>query len=1287
MLKSLEIFGFKSFADRIRFDFAPGTTGVVGPNGSGKSNVVDSIKWILGDQSAKSLRGKEMTDVIFNGASGRKPSAFAEATLTFDNSSGFLSVETAEVQIGRRISRNGEGEYLINRSPARLKDVRDLFLGTGAGSATYCIIEQGRVEQILQANASARRLVFEEAAGISRYKNRKLDAERKLERVDQNVARLTDIVDEVEAQLNAIRSQAVKAAKYRQVSEQLRELWLGLAADQYREQSAQLTEVEAQLAAQNTSGAQGDTRLAEIQSALARVESEIARLDEQLRVAEGGRADLREESARHEATVRHQSSRIRELEADLVRLRRQRTSIESRGRDTAERLENSRQQAARMDEELAARGAVLAERARESAQLTAEVAARRKALEVERQGLIDKHRELTEAAHRQSVLNTQADELRVALAANRQQLSALQRRIEQCGEEAAHHAGQVAQAAAAVGQERESLERLERERLALAGVQEQFHKTQADRREQRSAWRARKSVLEDLESRQDGLGLGVREILSRAASAKGTPWNQVLGSVADLFEVDLEWAPLIEIALGRRSAAVVVEDLGPFLDYLSRASVPLAGRVGFIPKGHTASQSARKTSGRSVDRFLDGLADEPSTRVDLRSHSGVECRADSLVRSSSKAPGLAEQLLADAWIVDTVDTAYALAAGRGRGCRFVTLQGELVESDGTLTVGALGGETTLVSQKSELRRLRQDLVRIDRQIQEDELRCESILASLGEADSELQAGKLRLEQAVERHSACKTELSERQRELERLESQRQALDETSQQHVRKLEQTLDETEGAALVFAALDGQIQASRQHLGELESQLATLESQSTVVARRHNAEQLEIAKHEERREALRQEDERLERERRQFRQQSEEADRRVQQVLGDRRRISLHILNTNAALAESCVKVQDFAAEAARLSGQKAELRKERAGLMKEEAELSEERRRATDRLHQLESQARELSRERGSLSARIEEEYQVRLQEVVESGVSALAAYLAKSQTAKNQSEASATEPPSAATSDESAENSAESTLPSNGPPSAEAAGPALQEIREELEAQVNRLRRQLKLMGSVNTESLHDLDEMENRFTHLSEQLADLVEAKKTLEEILRRINAESTRLFAESFQSIRAHFQELFRKFFGGGEGDVVLEDPNDILECGIEIVARPPGKELRSLSLLSGGEKTLTAVALLLAIFKSRPSPFCILDEVDAALDEANVERFAAVLREFKQTTQFIMITHSKRSMAAADLLYGVTMEESGVSKRLSVRFEDVDENGAIRGTDSSPQPQRPAGRRGRDAA
>jgi chromosome segregation protein len=312
------------------------------------------------------------------------------------------------------------------------------------------------------------------------------------------------------------------------------------------------------------------------------------------------------------------------------------------------------------------------------------------------------------------------------------------------------------------------------------------------------------------------------------------------------------------------------------------------------------------------------------------------------------------------------------------------------------------------------------------------------------------------------------------------------------------------------------------------------------------------------------------------------------------------------------------------------------QRGELLKDENARREERRRSSEQVHALDLNARELRQQMESLAQRIEDEYQVHFADVVASGASAYQLYLAELRGAAGEN------------------------------PTAPPAEPPFEQVREELESRVARLRRQLKLMGSVNTESLRDLEELERRFTQLSEQLADLVEAKRTLEEILRRIGEESKRLFNETFQLIRGHFKELFRKFFGGGEGDIVLEN-DDVLDCGIDIVARPPGKELRSISLLSGGERTLTAIALLLAIFKSRPSPFCILDEVDAALDEANVDRFAAVIREFKERTQFVMITHSKRSMAAADVLYGVTMEESGVSKRLSVRFDDVAEDGNIR--------------------
>jgi len=802
----------------------------------------------------------------------------------------------------------------------------------------------------------------------------------------------------------------------------------------------------------------------------------------------------------------------------------------------------------------------------------------------------------------------------------------------------------------------------------MSGVHDQFHKTLAERREQRSAGRVRKSVLEDLESRQEGLGIGVKDILSRARTTPTPPWNQVLGSVAELLEVDLEQAALAEIALGRRAQAIVIDDLEPLIEYLNHASVPIAGRVGFVVRrgGSGAQKNPRRAAG-PIGRFLESLELDPAAVPDLRLLPGVQCRADSMLRCSEQAPSLAEQLLCDTWVVDRLDTAFELAADAGRGCRFVTLQGELVDPDGTLTVGALRGETTPVSQKSELRRLKNDLARLDRQIRDDEQRLEALLATLNETDGELEAAKTRLQQAALHHAQCKLDSAERQRELERLATERQAVDQESQDHRRGLRETLEQLELAQLESATLDAQTQAARQQAAALESELAAAEERRVAAGRRQNAEQLELAKQEERLQSLRESHDRQKQDQRQFALQAEEAERRLQHVLADRRRVALHILNTNSRLAESFLKAESLARQAARISTEKESLRARRGELLREESARREERRRASDRLHALDLQARELRQQMESLSRRIEEEYQVRLTEVVASGASAFQLYLAELPGTAGENRGRVAEQ----LSEGDADAPAIQTPDQAGPPLASRDSSRevrFEDVRDELEARVNRLRRQLKLMGSVNTESLRDLDELERRFAHLSEQLADLVEAKRTLEEILRRISTESQRLFTESFQLIRGHFQELFRKFFGGGEGDVVLEDPQDVLECGIEIVARPPGKELRSISLLSGGEKTLTAIALLLAIFKSRPSPFCILDEVDAALDEANVERFAAVLREFKQMTQFIMITHSKRSMASADILYGVTMEESGVSKRLSVRFDDVDENGEIRG-------------------
>ncbi|MEO1997353.1 MAG: AAA family ATPase, partial [Planctomycetaceae bacterium] len=402
MLKSLELFGFKSFADKTKFNFSSGVTAVVGPNGSGKSNVVDAIKWLLGDQSAKSLRGKEMVDVVFNGSASRKPSGFAEATLTFDNSRMLLPVESEELQIGRRIWRNGESEYLINRESVRLKDVRNLFMGTGAGRSAYAIIEQGRVDQILQATASTRRLVFEDAAGISRYKTRRIEAERKLERVEQNLLRLTDIVDEVDSQLSGLRSQAVKAARYREHSDELRSLWIGLAADDFRILNRQLEQLDHGTDSFDRQLAELNTRQQDMESTLGGLDQRITDLDERLRDTEHQYAAQREATARHESTIRHQRARWAELESDLVRLRRQAVIHDVRCRQVQDELTQLHQVLIQHEAEHKQAGLELQQSVATASESTQQLEQDRKQLEDQRQELIQRMRDQSECGGRVS---------------------------------------------------------------------------------------------------------------------------------------------------------------------------------------------------------------------------------------------------------------------------------------------------------------------------------------------------------------------------------------------------------------------------------------------------------------------------------------------------------------------------------------------------------------------------------------------------------------------------------------------------------------------------------------------------------------------------------------------------------------------------------------------------------------------------------------------------------------------------------------------------------------------
>jgi chromosome segregation protein len=1256
MLQQLELFGFKSFADRTTFDFVPGITCVVGPNGSGKSNVVDAIKWILGDQSAKSLRGKEMADVIFNGSAGRKSSGFAEATLTFDNSTGLLQVDAAQVRVGRRLYRTGESEYLLNGVVVRLKDVRDAFLGTGAGTSAYSIIEQGRVDQILQANPTTRRIVFEEAAGISRYRNRKLDAERKLERVAQNLARLNDIVREVESQLLATRNQASKAARYRDLAQELRVLWTGLAADDYRQFRVELVAAEGEAADHERQLSELNARLVGLEGAKVEVEAALARADQVWHGLQRQVSANRESIAARESTIRHLTTRQRELEADVAELRAERLRIGVRARTTACELQETSDRLLRFEQALAAQRQTLHARESLLAGLQGQAEqARGEAAQLRRQQA-DFATARTEQAGRTTLLAARAAASQSAIEAALQQRDALAEAIRQAEALRDVRAETVSAAQLAHGQAVADVERMQRERLRLLDEQGHSEKSLTAMRDQRVAWDARILVLEDLERRQEGLGLGVREILHRATERSAAPWDRVVGCVGELLDVPLEHAALLEVALGQRAQMLVTSDLQSVVDYLNRRDGLIAGRVGFLEM---------IPSSTALSETLPWLEPNPNLSRD----PGVVARADQLAQEPDQVRGLAARLLSNTWIVETLEVARRLVEHGGGQVRCVTLQGELVEADGALYAGTVPNEISVVSRKSELRRLRSDLHELDGEIAEQLRELTALGQNLTSVDDELACAEYRRHQTADQLSAARLELASQDRELERLTAEQERANAALAELMREYAAIDEELAQARTLAAECQTRIAETEAAAAVAERELADIERTLHEVREETKREQLELAKHEERGVALRDAQQRLEREQTHRMQQLQQAAERLRSVEQARRSARLQVLNTQTVVADLFARAEQLDTDLVRADAEGSALRARRSAVHRSEDELHTLRRHLSDADHVCELRIRELRHQLATLEARIEEEYQLKLPDLVAEGVSAYARW--QTQAAGGVAGSGDNEAHTHHAAESADPGTWHGTRHETGPGSAEALASdpsrTFLEIRAEMEEEVHRLHRKLKTMGHVNTEALESLDELESRFTRLSGQLQDLTEAKSALEEIIRRINGESRRMFLDTFESIRGHFRELFRKLFGGGEADIVLEDPNDVLECGIDIVARPPGKELRSITLLSGGEKTLTAIALLFAMFKSKPSPYCVLDEVDAALDEANVERYATILKDFVQMTQFVVITHRKRTMTAADVIYGVTMEQAGVSKRMSVRFEEVAENGEIR--------------------
>lgn len=1214
MLQRLELVGFKSFADKTPFDFADGVTGIIGPNGSGKSNVVDAVRWVLGEQSAKSLRGGEMTDVIFNGSASRRSLGMAEVSMVFDNRRRVLATDADEVRITRRVYRSGEGEYLINNHPCRLKDIKDLFLGSGAGTDAYCIIQQGQVDILLQTAPKERRNIFEEAAGISRFKAKKTETLRRLERVESNLTRLRDILDEVEKQLRSVRLQAAKAQRYQEYTARLKELRVGLSLREYHQLEGQLTLSSGALDALRASVQQETAQADDQQRELAAVEARLAVLETDVRAQEAVLAQARQEIAAEQARLEHGRAARDDLDRELAQTRQRLAALTlqlgelaaacdragAELRQVEQQCQAQRDHVARLDEELTTTDACLLALKQESE--------RQKELHLEQ--MRQAGRLQNDAVSCKAQLdNLTRERTRLLLRSEQaaEHLASLDVELEELTS-----AEEALQARLTAARDRHSGLRSERERLGE--LREETARRAADLRAERSGLVSRIEVLEHLERSHEGLSTGAREVLAHLEASDPGPWRTVLGIVAELFTVRREFAPLIDLALGERAQRFLVRDLDELALALRRRGQPFSGRVSFLHHTAGATPAPRGGESAAVVHARPGWG-----AVAPNIHPGVVALAEQVVRCDDpRFADLPARLLGNTLIVRDLTAARAIHR-LGGGFRCITLAGELVEADGTVTVGTHHAEAGILSRKSELRELREALGKVDARLVDLDRDEDDLRQAIARTDATIEQAGQQVEVLAEQVADMRWRVGQHQQRRVGLSEEVSV----SQSEIHTLDQDIDQLhtgwQRALDQATAAEATVAAAQQRVEEIEREIRDREARRTRRQQESVLGRVALAASEERLGSLRQ------------RQQQLDADRAGRQADHDRvgerlfalaRRAGetdLELLRTGAALAHA------FAAKEQadqHLCGwrKEQEARKGQRQALAEHVQASRSTwRQQQEELHRRELAVNDLRHLRESLAARLREDYALDL-------AALYAQFVAGGEQALLEQPLTPTEV--------------------EGRPLTP-------------EDEITELRRKLSKLGSVNLEAIDELQELERRFTGLQVQFDDLTASQRTLQEIIGRINTDSRRLFGETFEMIRTHFQELFRKLFGGGMADILLEEGVDILDSGIEVVARPPGKELRSISLMSGGEKTMTAVALLLAIFRSKPSPFCILDEVDAALDEANVARFTAVLRDFLDRSQFIIITHHKRTMAAADVLYGVTMQESGVSSRFSVRFED----------------------------
>ncbi len=1205
--KKIEMTGFKSFASKTEVDFLPGVTVVVGPNGCGKSNIFDAIRWALGEQSPKSLRGQKMGDVIFNGSASQKPHSFAQVNLIINNQDKKIPIDFNEITVSRRLYRTGESEYYVNKTLCRLKDIYDIFMDTGVGTDSYSVMQQHQVDQIITSKPRERSYIFEEAAGISKYKARKEEALRKLLKTEEDLLRLNDLIIEVQKNVGSLKRAAAKAERYKtlhaeQVAIQMRHLYL-----QHKTVETQLLSIrkEFQTTIDKLNEITSKLDLLESQNEAAKLESE--NISRQINEAVSKEYNLSTEISSREHNINLLIERIKNLKEQKVRIEEELL----RGKEVYKSLEQKKQNIESEYAEIKKNFTVLendtAKKQNEYNTLRTEHEKKIAGLDEKRSDINRRISVKIKVENEKRFSETMVEKLTQELSEGINTLENLKNEVEQFQKKKNDAEDKIAELNQTLKDKRDEFEQNKKKLQTLQRDELSVHNNIEKLSEDIRKNLTRLDTLKELQLNYEGYYYGVKEVMKAADRKK---LNGVVGIVAKLIELKKEHEAAIEAALGgdiQDIVTITVDDAKAAIEFLRRNDL---GRATFLP----------------LD-FIEPPNLNSSRVKEILNEPGVIGLARELVKYDKSLQKVIEYLFADTVVVDDIEVAINLGK-KGHRVRSVSLKGDLLNPRGVLTGGShkskglLSRERELIATKKELERLQEEekilkekWENLKKEIRNQQLQSETIQKSIHAKEIQF---------ASEKHSYDTIN--------DVYFMRKKQLDQISQTHQNK------------------NNEIEKYKNKIAELSGQISELEIEDTGLDEAIKEAENEIAVG---REAVQKLQEEVNyflislssiRERKtSFEEKVYEVNEEIQRFLTDEQKKNDEVVFINS-------ETERFDKEIADIRNGLAKIIEERDRIKSQMSSKNQQHDMVAAKLKSVTEELQMLRREQNDYINKKHE------QEV------SIAQYETQNDNFINQASENFNQP-------------LEEVLAKAGEQLAVDMEAAQDEDsknkltdREYLRNRINEIKDLIDRLGAVNPSAIDEYNEQKQRLDFYTEQHKDLTEAKESLKKTIAQIDETTNRMFSETFENIRKNFIEMFRKLFNGGKADLILVQDENQQDAGVDIVAQPPGKKLQNISLLSGGEKALTAIALLFAIFLHKPSPFCILDEIDAPLDDANVIRFSDMVKEFSLSTQFIIITHNKQTMSLADTIYGITMEEPGVSKLVSVKFEDIENSDMVVG-------------------